>query len=112
MPTCCKVNLTENARQKLLLALLGFEGVLVLIGIITMSTAIYIRSSLQKYFDAIKQAESGSKKGGYQTSTFNYILSVGVMAILLHFGGTKLFYDSRDWRLREKYKYGLPISNV
>ena len=109
MGTCCLYNLTEPIRQKILLILLGLEGVLTLAGFIMMCVAVHIKVTLKKYIEAVRLAnEEAHTTGRGQLSTFTYILSVGVISILLHAVAIKLWFDSRNWKKREKMNYIIP----
>ena len=103
MVTCCKFNLKESGRQIILKMLLGLDGALAVVGLAVLGVSVFIKRWLQKYIDAVNEAE-GTSIGSHQRSTFNYILSIGIISVLIHAGSVKLWLDIRDWRKREKYK--------
>ena len=111
MVTCCKFNLKESGRQNILKLLLCLDGALALLGLLVVVSSALIKGWLQKYIDAVNEAE-GVNIGGHQRSTFNYILSIGVISVLLHGASLKLWLDIRDWKKREKYKYAISFYQI
>ena len=101
--------LTEPLRQKLLLILLGLDGILAFAGFIMMAVAVHVKVTLKKYIEAVRYAdEEAHTTGRGQITTFSYILSIGVISMAIHAPAIKLWLDCRNWKTREKMKYIVP----